>query len=240
MRDTAARTSDEKIVVVKIGSSTLVDEHGQVRRDYFAALARQVRAVREAGWSPIIVSSGAIACGLPLMGLAKRPSDMPSLQAAASVGQNVLAAAYAESFAPLGIVTSQVLLTRHDTARRSAYLHARDALLALVSYRVVPVVNENDTTSVEQIRFGDNDTLSALVSCLVKADLSVIFSDEKTDIIRSSVTGLQATVKPRSSRQRASAAMYMSDILLPAGVSLVPMGVDLVTASPAEASMLVT
>ncbi len=102
---------------------------------------------------------------------------MPSLQAAASVGQSALSAAYAEIFAGVDITTSLVLLTRRDTADREAYLHARDTLRMLLTLGVVPIVNENDTVSVEQIRFGDNDTLAALVACLVDADLMVILSD---------------------------------------------------------------
>ena len=102
---------------------------------------------------------------------------MPSLQAAASVGQSALSTAYAEAFATHDIVTSTVLLTRRDTADRSAYLHARDTFDRLLDLGVVPIVNENDTVSVEQIRFGDNDTLAALVACLVEADLMVILSD---------------------------------------------------------------
>ncbi len=107
----------------------------------------------------------------------KRPHDMPSLQAAASVGQSALSTAYAEGVRRHGIVTSVVLLTRRDTADRTAYLHARDTFDRLLDLGVVPIVNENDTVSVEQIRFGDNDTLAALVACLVEADLMVILSD---------------------------------------------------------------
>ena len=165
------------IIVVKIGSSTLIDSEGRLDRGYLWNLASQVDEVRAAGWKPIIVSSGAIAVGLRELKIQKRPKDLPSLQAAASVGEGVLTTAYAEVFGEFDIITSVVLLTRHDTARRSAYLHARDALQRLVELDVVPVVNENDTTSVEEIRFGDNDTLSAVVACLVKAKRCVIFSD---------------------------------------------------------------
>ncbi len=167
----------KKVIVIKIGTSTLVDGEGRVDRAYFDSLARQVNDLRQAGWSPVIVSSGAICCGLEALGITERPSDIPSLQAAASVGQNRLMAAYDETFSPYGILTSCVLITRHTTARRGAYLHARDTLERLLELDVVPVINENDTVSVEQIRFGDNDTLAALVACLVQADVCVIFSD---------------------------------------------------------------
>lgn len=168
-----------KTIVVKIGSSTLIDEKGRLDREYLFRLAKQLESLREMGWAPIIVSSGAIAVGLKELGIDKRPTDVPSLQAAASVGQGVLSAAYADIFSEFGMVTSVVLLTRHDTASRHAYLHARDALNRLLDFNVIPIVNENDTTSVEEIKFGDNDTLSAIVACLVKAQHSVIFSDVK-------------------------------------------------------------
>ena len=164
-------------LVVKIGSSTLTTADGRPDYAYLGVLAEQVAAVRAAGWQPVIVSSGAIACGLEALGIEERPTDMPSLQAAASVGQGTLSAAYAEAFGARGMLTSTVLLTRRDTADRTAYLHARDTLMRLLELGVVPVVNENDTVSVEQIRFGDNDTLGALVGCLIDADLLVILSD---------------------------------------------------------------
>ncbi|MDD6636924.1 MAG: glutamate 5-kinase [Coriobacteriaceae bacterium] len=168
-----------RTLVVKIGSSTLIDKKGRLDRQYLHNLARQLEELRDMGWAPIVVSSGAIAVGLNELGIKERPHDVPSLQAAASVGQGVLSTAYAEIFEEYGMLTSVVLLTRHDTASRHAYLHARDALNRLLDFGVVPIVNENDTTSVEEIKFGDNDTLSAIVACLVKADHSVIFSDVK-------------------------------------------------------------
>ena len=169
--------AESKIVVVKLGSSTLIDDAGRLDRSYLEELASQINEIKKLGWKPVLVSSGAIACGLELLGIEKRPSDMPTLQAAASVGQNALISAYAEAFSDYRILTSIVLITRHTTARRDSYLHARDTLVRLIDLGVVPIINENDTVSVEQIRFGDNDTLAALVSCLIKADECVIFSD---------------------------------------------------------------
>lgn len=171
------KTSTSKIVVIKIGSSTLVNSEGVLDIPYLENLAEQVFHAREKGWKPVIVSSGAIACGMGPLGFSERPSDMPTLQAAASVGQNILASAYADAFSRYDILTSMVLITRHTTAHRDSYLHARDTLNRLLELNVVPIINENDTVSVEQIRFGDNDTLAALVSCLIKADLCVLFSD---------------------------------------------------------------
>ena len=167
-----------KRLVVKIGSSTLTTGEGRIDHAYLDALAGQVQRVRAEGWQVVIVSSGAIACGLERLGMSgKRPDDMPTLQAAASVGQGLFASAWGDAFANHGMITSIVLLTRRDTADRNAYLHARDTLERLLDLGVVPIVNENDTVSVEQIRFGDNDTLGALVACLIGADLAVILSD---------------------------------------------------------------
>lgn len=166
-----------KTMVVKIGSSTLVGTDHVLRREFIAGLADQAARLRARGWSLVVVSSGAIACGAPKLGFSRKPADMPSLQACASVGQCILSAAYDEEFRAAGMLTSLVLLTRHDTARRTSYLHARDALARLVDLGVVPVVNENDTVTVDEIKFGDNDTLAALVSCLVSADLCVVLSD---------------------------------------------------------------
>ena len=171
------KTARAKRLVVKIGSATLTTSESSIDYGFLNDLAAQLAQVRQAGWEPIVVTSAAIACGLEALGIAKRPEDMPSLQAAASVGQSALSTAYAQAFAPYDMLTSVVLLTRRDTADRSAYLHARDTLNRLLELGVVPIVNENDTVSVEQIRFGDNDTLAALVACLIDADLMIILSD---------------------------------------------------------------
>ena len=171
-------TENYKTMVVKIGSSTVVGPDGKVARAFIGGLADQAAALRRLGWRLVVVSSGAIACGYPVLGFERKPKgDLPSLQACASAGQCILASAYDEEFHARDLLTSLVLLTRHDTARRSSYLHARDALLRLVELGVVPVVNENDTVTVDEIKFGDNDTLAALVSCLVSADLCVTLSD---------------------------------------------------------------
>jgi glutamate 5-kinase len=167
----------KKIMVIKIGSSTLVNEDGRLDVSYLDGLARQINTLRTLGWSPIIVTSGAVACGLEALGIEKRPTDTPSLQAAASVGTNILLSAYARAFGAFNMLTSVVLITRQITADREQYLHVRDTLERLLDLDVVPIINENDTVSVEQLRFGDNDTLAALVASLVKASLCVIFSD---------------------------------------------------------------
>ena len=177
MQGQAANAGGVKRLVIKIGSSTLTTSESKIDYRYLEKLADQVARAKAAGWQPVIVTSAAIACGLEALGIEKRPTDMPSLQAAASVGQGALSTAYAKAFSEHDLLTSVVLLTRRDTADRTAYLHARDTLNRLLELGVVPIVNENDTVSVEEIRFGDNDTLAALVACLVDADLVVIFSD---------------------------------------------------------------
>ena len=165
-------------MVVKIGSSTVVGADGKVNRAFIGGLADQAAALRKLGWRLVVVSSGAIACGYPVLGFDRKPvGDLPSLQACASAGQCIISSAYDEEFHARDLLTSLVLLTRHDTARRTSYLHARDALLRLVELGVVPVVNENDTVTVDEIKFGDNDTLAAIVACCAKADMLVLLSD---------------------------------------------------------------
>ena len=171
------RSSAGQRIVIKIGSSTITSSDSSIDRIWMGKLACQVAQLKEAGAEVVIVSSGAIASGLERLGMERRPKDMPTLQAAASVGEAALMAAYEEAFAPFQLIPSIVLLTRRDTADRDAYLHARDALERLLDLGIVPIVNENDTVSVEQIRFGDNDTLAALVACLVDATMLIILSD---------------------------------------------------------------
>lgn len=173
----AASAMPERVFVVKVGTSTLTDESGRIDIAYLDEFARQLAALRARGIKPIVVTSASIACGMEALGISERPTDTPSLQAAASVGTIELSKLYAEAFARQDILASSVLLTRNDTKHRSSYIHARDTLLQLLKWNVVPIINENDTVSVEQIRFGDNDTLAALVACLVGADACVIFSD---------------------------------------------------------------
>lgn len=164
-------------VVIKVGSSTLAPGGEGLDRAYVDSLLEQISAVREGGVEVVLVTSGAIAAGIQALGIHARPSDMPSLQASAAVGQVQVLGMYAALAAARGIAVGQVLLTRHDTAHRQAYLHARDTLERLLALDVMPVVNENDTVAVDEIRFGDNDTLAALVATMVRADLVVLLTD---------------------------------------------------------------
>jgi len=169
--------SELKRVVVKVGSSTLVAEDGTPDRAYIDGLVEQISRLQEAGTRVVLVTSGAIAAGRENLGEALDRDDIPSLQAAAAIGQVQILGMYAALFASRGIAVGQVLLTRHDTAHRQAYLHARDTLERLMTLGVVPIVNENDTVAVDEIRFGDNDTLAALVAAMVGADLVVVLTD---------------------------------------------------------------
>lgn len=164
-------------IVIKVGSSTLACPDGGLDRPLAETLVGQVARLKQDGWQPVLVTSGAIAAGFEALGLPMRPSDMPSLQASASVGQVQVLGMYAALFAAHGITVGQVLLTRHDTKDRQAYLHARNTFERLLTLGAVPVVNENDTVAVDEIRFGDNDTLAALVAVMVGADLVVLLTD---------------------------------------------------------------
>lgn len=164
-------------IVVKVGSSLLGCDSGGLDTAFVTALAQQIAVLRSDGRQVILVTSGAIAAGLEALGAKERPDAIPALQAAAAVGQARLIGAYAEALAAHGLILGQVLVTRQDTARRQQYLHARDTLEHLLGLGVVPVVNENDTTAVDEIRFGDNDTLAALVATMVRADLVIMLTD---------------------------------------------------------------
>ncbi len=164
-------------VVVKVGSSSLTDERGRLDPGRLGALVDVLAARREQGGQVVLVSSGAIASGLDPLGLAGRPRDLATQQAAASVGQGLLVAHYARAFGRHGLRVGQVLLTADDTVRRTHYRNAHRALERLLALGVVPVVNENDAVATDEIRFGDNDRLAALVSHLVHADALVLLSD---------------------------------------------------------------
>ena len=164
-------------LVVKVGSSSLTATDGGLDDGQVERLAGQLGRAQRSGMHSVLVSSGAIAAGLHPLGLRRRPTDIPTLQAAASVGQGVLVHAYQRAFAKRRVKVGQVLLTQDDFVRRKGYLNANAALSRLLALGVVPIVNENDTVAVDEIRFGDNDRLAALVANLIHADLLVILSD---------------------------------------------------------------
>lgn len=164
-------------IVVKVGSSSLTSIKGGISEESLTALSDVLAAKRNAGMEIILVSSGAISAGLAPLGLVKRPRDLATQQAAASVGQGLLMARYTQAFGAHGVTVSQVLLTADDLMRRSHHANAFRALNRLLNLGVVPVVNENDTVATHKIRFGDNDRLSALVAHLVRADALLLLSD---------------------------------------------------------------
>lgn len=164
-------------IVVKVGSSSLTSVSGGISGEALVGLADVLAARRTAGTEVILVSSGAIAAGLAPLGLARRPAQLSTQQAAASVGQGLLMAQYSQAFAAHGVTVSQILLTADDLVRRSHYANAHRAMERLLNFGVVPIVNENDTVASHEIRFGDNDRLAALVAHLVKAEALVLLSD---------------------------------------------------------------
>ncbi|MEU4357703.1 glutamate 5-kinase [Streptomyces virginiae] len=169
---------DARRIVVKVGSSSLTTAAGGLDADRVDALVDVLAKARSGGEKEIVlVSSGAIAAGLSPLGLRRRPKDLARQQAAASVGQGLLVARYTASFARYGLRVGQVLLTTDDTSRRAHYRNAYRTLDQLLAMGALPVVNENDTVATDEIRFGDNDRLAALVAHLVRADLLVLLSD---------------------------------------------------------------
>ena len=165
--------------VIKIGSAILTDNGQGLSHDFIARLASDVIALREQGREVIIVSSGAVAAGLARLGLDTRPSALDELQAAAAVGQSSLVQAYEAAFAPSGYLCAQILLSHDDVKSRDRYLNARATLQTLLDKGVIPVVNENDTVVTDEIRFGDNDTLAALVANLIDADALLMLTDQQ-------------------------------------------------------------
>ncbi|OOZ41351.1 glutamate 5-kinase [Solemya pervernicosa gill symbiont] len=165
--------------VVKIGSALLTDEGRGLDRAAIAGWVEQIARLRQAEREVVLVSSGSVAEGMSRLGLSERPRAVHELQAAAAVGQMGLVQTYESEFQRHGLHTAQVLLTHDDLSDRNRYLNARSTIRTLLGLGVIPVVNENDTVAVEEIRLGDNDTLGALVANLVEADLLVILTDQQ-------------------------------------------------------------
>jgi glutamate 5-kinase len=169
--------AEARRVVVKVGSSSLTTAEGAIDDDRIAALAEGLARRAEAGGHVLLVSSGAIAAGLAPLGLRRRPSDLATQQAAASVGQGLLIARYTAAFARHQIGTGQVLLSADDLMRRGHYRNAQRTLDRLLELGVIPVINENDTVATDEIRFGDNDRLAALVAHVTRAGALILLSD---------------------------------------------------------------
>ncbi|MDR1423355.1 MAG: glutamate 5-kinase [Azoarcus sp.] len=173
------RLRDARRLVVKVGSALVTNNGEGLDHAAVDGWARQIAALRRGGREIALVSSGAIAAGMRKLGWKKRPSEMHQLQAAAAVGQMDLVQAYEKIFAHHGLTTAQILLTHDDLADRQRYLNARSTLVALLELGVIPIVNEHDTVVTDEIKFGDNDTLGALVANLIEADALVILTDQQ-------------------------------------------------------------
>jgi glutamate 5-kinase len=165
-------------LVVKVGSSLVTDGGRGIDHDAVGRWAEEIAQLRGAGKEIALVSSGAIAEGMRRLGWVERPVAMHELQAAAAVGQMGLVQAYEAAFARFGLHTAQILLTHDDLADRRRYLNARSTLLTLIGLGVIPIINENDTVTTDEIRLGDNDTLGALVTNLIEADVLVLLTDQ--------------------------------------------------------------
>ena len=164
-------------LVVKVGSGLVASPGAGLDAMRIGRLADDLARVVAAGKEVVLVSSGAIACGMARLALTKRPRSIPEKQAAAAVGQSALMWHYEQAFARHNLKVAQVLLTQEDISHRARYLNARNTLLTLLRFGVLPIVNENDTVAVEEIKVGDNDNLSALVAHLIDADLLVLLTD---------------------------------------------------------------
>ena len=181
-------------IVIKVGTSNLTGPSSSINPNKVKRLVEEVVELRRDGREVFIVTSGAIAAGVGKLALTSRPKQMPSLQAAAAVGQSILMKTYAEYFARHHYVIAQLLLTKEDFADQKRFQNLNNTLEALMGLKFIPIVNENDTVTVDEIRFGDNDNLAALLSAGVKADLLVILSD--TDGLYTGDPKVTKDVKP--------------------------------------------
>ncbi|UGB32277.1 glutamate 5-kinase [Metabacillus sp. B2-18] len=169
--------NEKKRVVIKVGSSSLTSRHGEISRRKLEKLADEIALLKDEGHEIVFVSSGAVAAGYRKLGCIDRPTSLPEKQAAASIGQGLLIEAYSEIFLSHGYVASQILITRSDFSDEKRYNNVRNTLNVLLERGIIPIVNENDTVTVDRLKFGDNDTLSAKVAGLVEADQLMILSD---------------------------------------------------------------
>src|SRR4030066_776098 len=166
-----------KRIVVKIGSSIVAGEKEGLDTRRIGAIASDIRDAQDMGYEVILVSSGAVAAGMRKLGLKEKPKDIQLKQAAAAVGQSSLMWAYEKSFGKFGKKVGQVLLTRDDFSDRKRYINSKNTLDTLLSYGIIPIINENDTVATDEIKFGDNDNLAALVAHLADAERLIILSD---------------------------------------------------------------
>ncbi len=194
MTETTANTP--KRIVIKLGTSVLTNGSRRLSQRIMLELARQIAHLHDTGYQVVVVSSGAIAAGRDALNYPELSPSLPIKQMLSAVGQGRLIQLYQELFTLFEIVIGQVLLTRGDIANRTGYLNARDTLLTLLDQRVLPIINENDTIATDEIRVGDNDTLSALVANLVDADLLILLTDQQGLYTADPRTNPDATLIP--------------------------------------------
>lgn len=223
-----------KRIVIKVGASVLTAKGLKLDERWIKNFAEQVAGLVKQGNQVVIVSSGAIAAGMGLLGMKKRPNSLPEQQACAALGQGYLMKTYEEFFKKKGFHAAQILLTWEDIRERRRYLNAENTLHTLLKKKVVPVINENDTVSVDEIKFGDNDKLSALVASLVSADLLIMLTDvgglyidhKKTVAsvvkeINSSIEKLACGTNKECSRGGMKTKLYAAKIAVKSGISCV-------------------
>ncbi|WP_371371513.1 glutamate 5-kinase [Sporomusa aerivorans] len=174
---TRENLSDAQRIVVKVGTSTLTHATGKLNLLRIEKLARELSDLANQGKQIILVSSGAVSAGMERLGLKTKPKTIPEKQAAAAVGQGILLHIYEKIFGEYGQIVAQVLLTRADSVNRKRYTNSRNTLMALLNQGVIPIINENDAVSIDELKIGDNDTLSAMVASIIDADLLIILSD---------------------------------------------------------------
>ncbi len=172
-----ALVANAQKIVVKVGTSTLTHKNGKLNLEQIEKLVRQLSDLRNQGKDVVLVSSGAIGAGMGKLNLEERPKTIPEKQAVAAIGQGILLHIYEKMFSEYGQATAQLLLTKADLEHRQRFLNGRNTLLTLLRFGVIPIVNENDTVAFEEIKFGDNDTLAALVGTLIDADLVILLTD---------------------------------------------------------------
>lgn len=175
--DTRAELKKAKRIVVKVGTSTLTYATGKLNFSRIEKLIRELSDLSNQGKEIILVTSGAVGAGMDRMGLKERPKTIPEKQALAAVGQGILMHTYEKIFSEYGQTVAQVLLTRENSVKHNQYTNSRNALLTLLHMGIIPVINENDAVAVDELKIGDNDTLSAMVATLVDADVLIILSD---------------------------------------------------------------
>lgn len=169
--------NQKKLVVIKIGSSSLTSLHGEISRRKLEKLVDEIVQLKDEGNDVLLVSSGAVAAGYRKLGFLERPSRLPEKQAAASIGQSLLMEVYSKLFLSHGYVVSQILITKADLSDPARYKNARDTMNVLLERSIIPIINENDMVAANRLKFGDNDTLAAKVAVLIEADMLIILSD---------------------------------------------------------------